>query len=154
MAHIELERRGHVALVTIDRPEAMNALDFAANAELIEVWTGVRDDDDVRAAVLTGAGDRAFCAGTEEAFRIGLVNRICPRERLVDEALALAGRMASRAPLAVQAAKSVVLRGLGHPLEDALRLESYSFYQLKDTEDLAEGTRAFAEKREPRFRGR
>jgi enoyl-CoA hydratase/carnithine racemase len=39
-------------------------------------------------------------------------------------------------------------------MEDGLRLESWSFFQLKDTEDLAEGTRAFAEKRPPAFRGR
>jgi enoyl-CoA hydratase/carnithine racemase len=65
MASIELERRGHVALVTIDRQEAMNALDFAANDELIEAWTRVRDDSDIRAAVITGAGDRAFCAGAD-----------------------------------------------------------------------------------------
>ncbi|MGH7334952.1 MAG: enoyl-CoA hydratase-related protein, partial [Candidatus Rokuibacteriota bacterium] len=63
-------------------------------------------------------------------------------------------RIASRAPLAVQAAKEVMLRGLGRPLEAGLRMESWSFYQLKDTEDLAEGTRAFAEKRTPVFRGR
>jgi enoyl-CoA hydratase/carnithine racemase len=263
MAAIDVEQRDHVALITINRPEAMNALDFAANDELIAAWIRVRDDASIRAAVITGAGDRAFCAGAdlktytmrharrdpaairaatdgpgfggitrsldvmkpivaaingycisgglelalacdvrlaspnaefahqdvrwgfhpcdggtqrlpsivglgralelilsgdridaEEAYRIGLVNRIHPRARLLDDALTLAARIASRAPLAVQAAKNVVVRGLGRTLEDGLRLESYSFYQLKDTEDLVEGTRAFAEKRSPRFHGR
>jgi enoyl-CoA hydratase/carnithine racemase len=65
MAAITFERHEAVALITINRPEAMNALDFAANDELIEVWKRVRDDAAIRAAVITGAGDRAFCAGAD-----------------------------------------------------------------------------------------
>src|SRR3990170_8989364 len=65
MAAITCERHEAVALITINRPEAMNALDFAANDELIEVWKRVRDDAAIRAAVITGAGDRAFCSGAD-----------------------------------------------------------------------------------------
>jgi len=59
------EKSGHVATVTISRPEALNAIDPQTNAELIEVWGSVRDDEDVWVAILTGAGDRAFCAGAD-----------------------------------------------------------------------------------------
>jgi len=57
MGAILFGRRGSVALITINRPEAMNALDFAANDALIEAWKQVRDDWQIRAVVLTGAGD-------------------------------------------------------------------------------------------------
>ncbi len=55
----------HVARVTIDRPEVMNAIDAATEAELERVWQAIEADNDVRAVVLTGAGDRAFCAGAD-----------------------------------------------------------------------------------------
>lgn len=57
--------RGHVAHVTLDRPEVMNAVDAATEAELNAIWTRIEADRDVRAVVLTGAGDRAFCAGAD-----------------------------------------------------------------------------------------
>lgn len=59
------EKSGHIATVTIDRPEALNAIDPRTYDELIEVWTDVRDDPDVWVAILTGSGDRAFCAGAD-----------------------------------------------------------------------------------------
>jgi E-phenylitaconyl-CoA hydratase len=62
---IRLEREGAVAILTIDRPEVRNALDFKTSDELVEAWRSFRDDDDLRAAILTGAGDRAFCAGAD-----------------------------------------------------------------------------------------
>jgi crotonobetainyl-CoA hydratase len=57
--------KDHVAWVTIDRPEVLNAIDDASEARLREIWTDLERDRDVRAAVLTGAGDRAFCAGAD-----------------------------------------------------------------------------------------
>ncbi|MCA8868105.1 MAG: enoyl-CoA hydratase/isomerase family protein [Rhodobacteraceae bacterium] len=59
------EVRGPVLILTIDRPEARNALDAATQAALIEEWQTLRDDDTLRVAVLTGAGERAFCAGAD-----------------------------------------------------------------------------------------
>lgn len=59
------EVRDHVARVTIDRPQVMNAIDAATEAELERIWTKIEGDNDVRAVVLTGAGDRAFCAGAD-----------------------------------------------------------------------------------------
>ncbi|MBV8186180.1 MAG: enoyl-CoA hydratase/isomerase family protein [Alphaproteobacteria bacterium] len=55
----------HVARVTIERPDRMNAIDEAAETELIRVWTAIEQDDSVRCVVLTGAGERAFCTGAD-----------------------------------------------------------------------------------------
>jgi enoyl-CoA hydratase len=62
---IRIEREAAVATVVIDRPEAMNALDMATLTELRDRLQELRDDDDVRAVVVTGAGDRAFIAGAD-----------------------------------------------------------------------------------------
>ena len=62
---IRLERDGPVALLTIDRPEAMNALDVDTLTALRERMGELRDDEDTRVIVLTGAGDRAFAAGAD-----------------------------------------------------------------------------------------
>src|SRR5437016_12011703 len=59
------EKRGHVAIVTINRPEVMNALHAEANAELSGIWDGFAADPDAWVAILTGAGDRAFSAGND-----------------------------------------------------------------------------------------
>jgi crotonobetainyl-CoA hydratase len=56
---------GHVARVTLDRPEVLNALDEAATAALETIWRRIEADRDIRAVVLTGAGERAFCAGAD-----------------------------------------------------------------------------------------
>jgi crotonobetainyl-CoA hydratase len=55
----------HVARVTIDRQDRMNAIDEASEAELMRIWTAIEQDDSVRCVVLTGAGDRAFCTGAD-----------------------------------------------------------------------------------------
>ena len=65
MSAIIYEKRDRIAYITINRPEAMNALGPEHNNEIIEVWTDFRDDPDVWTAILTGAGDRAFCAGAD-----------------------------------------------------------------------------------------
>lgn len=261
--HIRSETRGRVRLITIERPQAMNALTFEAHEALVRAWQAFTADEEARVAVLTGAGDKAFCAGAdlksytmafagqpapafrervtegyglggitrglavgkpivaavngyavsgglelalacdvrlaaphaefgfqdvrwgfhpcdgglvrlprivglgralemvlsgerigaEHALRIGLVNRIHPAEDLLEAALAYAERLAARAPLAQRFAKQVMERGLGLPMDEALRLESRSFHDLAATRDLAEGTAAFREKRAPEFRG-
>jgi crotonobetainyl-CoA hydratase len=55
----------HVARVTIDRPDRMNAIDEASEAELQRIWSAIESDDQVRCVVLTGAGERAFCTGAD-----------------------------------------------------------------------------------------
>lgn len=264
MSHIRCETHGRVRLITIDRPAKMNSLDFEANDELVAAWRDFNDDDDAYVAVVTGAGDQAFCAGAdlktytmdfagrpahefrrrftngpgfggitrnldvfkpivgavngfaisggfelalacdlrfcspnaefalqdakwgfhacdgglirlpqivglghameivlsgeridaEHAYRIGLVNRIWPQAELLQRSMDYAAMLASRSPLSQRFAKEVMKRSVGLPQDEALRLESGSFHDLGLTEDLAEGTTAFRERRQANFRGR
>jgi len=62
---VNFEVRDHVARVTIDRPQVMNAIDRDTEVELERIWIAIEGDRDVRVVVLTGAGDRAFCAGAD-----------------------------------------------------------------------------------------
>lgn len=62
---IHFEVTDHVARVTIDRPEVLNAIDAASERELDRIWSAIEADRDVRAVVLTGAGDRAFSTGAD-----------------------------------------------------------------------------------------
>jgi enoyl-CoA hydratase len=66
--HLRLERRGKVLLVTIDRPEQMNATNARLHKELGDVWLDIDRDPDAHVAVVTGQGDRAFSAGGDLAL--------------------------------------------------------------------------------------
>jgi enoyl-CoA hydratase/carnithine racemase len=264
MSDIVVERHGAVRLVTINRADRMNSLDFAANDALVAAWREFDADDEARVAVVTGAGDRAFCAGAdlktytmefartpapefrrrftngpgfggitrnmevfkpivaavngyavsggfelalacdvrfcspnaefalqdakwgfhacdgglirlpqivglghamhiilsgervgaEEAYRIGLVNRVVPQPDLLGAAMEYAQTLAKRSPLSHRFAKEVVKRAVGLPMDEALRLESRSFHDVGLTDDLAEGTASFRERREAEFKGR
>ena len=61
---------GHVATVTINRPHRMNALHPPAHRELAEAWAAYMADDDLWVAILTGAGERAFSAGSDLKYRV------------------------------------------------------------------------------------
>lgn len=264
MTGIRYEHHGSVRLITIDRAQKMNSLDFAANDELVAAWQEFDRDDSARVAVITGAGEQAFCAGAdlktytmafartpapefrarftngpgfggitrnldidkpivaavngyaisggfelalacdirfcspnaqfalqdvrwgfhacdgglirlpqivglghameivlsgeridaEHAYRIGLVNRIVPRDQLLGVTLDCAQRLAARAPLAQRFAKEVMRRAVGMGMADALWMESRSFHDVGLTHDLAEGTAAFRERRDADFEGR
>lgn len=62
---IRFTAENHIAKVTIDRPDRMNAIDRASELELIQIWETIEQDRDIRVVVLTGAGDRAFSAGAD-----------------------------------------------------------------------------------------
>jgi len=62
---LRVERHGRVLVVTVDRPERMNAFSREVFDGLLETWTSLADDREVRAIVVTGAGDRAFCTGMD-----------------------------------------------------------------------------------------
>ena len=72
----------HVALVTIDRPEKANALDPITLAELAGHWRELAEDDDIRCVVLTGAGDRVFCAGMDMTRTIPVSQALARGERV------------------------------------------------------------------------
>ncbi len=262
--NIRAEGTDGVLLVTIDRPEARNALSRAMNLELIRIWREFRDDPECRVAILTGAGNKSFCAGADlkevsdfyssmtpeerrEAARTepglggitrnlevgkpviaainghclagglelalacdiriasenatfglpevrwglmpgaggsqrlpraiplgmamemlltgeaidasaatacGLVNRVVPQEKLLDEAFAIARSIVRAAPLSVQAVRAAALEGLEMSLEDGLELEQEKAEPLRQSEDVQEGLKAFAEKRDPDWAGR
>ncbi len=78
MSHLLVERRGDVALVTFNRPEKRNALSPEMVVKLADFWDEVAQDDDVRAVVVTGAGDQAFCAGGDMGSLIPLMMRTRP----------------------------------------------------------------------------
>lgn len=65
MTDILYETHGAVRLITINRANKMNSLDFEANAELVRIWQEFDADDSARVAIVTGAGDKAFCAGAD-----------------------------------------------------------------------------------------
>ena len=65
----EFKILGHVAYITMNRPEAMNSLNPELRFELSELWDEVEKNKDVWIAVITGAGDRAFCAGADLKHR-------------------------------------------------------------------------------------
>lgn len=62
---VDFLKEGHVAYVTLNRPEAMNSLDPESTERLAEIWSEVRNDPDIRVSVLTGAGEKSFCTGTD-----------------------------------------------------------------------------------------
>jgi enoyl-CoA hydratase len=90
----------------------------------------------------------------DEALRIGLVDEVVPAEQLLERGQALASQIAASAPLAVTGCLEAVRRGSHIHLHEALRAEAEIFGQLCETEDKAEGTAAFLEKRTPRWHGR
>ena len=90
----------------------------------------------------------------EEAARIGLVNKVVPPEELMEEAMALAGRILKNAPLAVQFSNRAIKSGLETDLDTGIGLEAELFAQCFSTEDQKEGMKAFLEKRKPVFQGR
>ena len=92
--------------------------------------------------------------GAEEGYRIGLVNKIVPSEKLKAEAIGFARRLEKRPPLALRTAKLLVKQGLNMELGAALEFEIKSVSLLAATDDQQEGFRAFLAKREPRFVGR
>ena len=89
-----------------------------------------------------------------EALAMGLVNRVVPQERLMDSALEIAQRICRAGPLSVQALKRCLYEGSDMSLADGLALESELGLRLFQTEDYAEGSAAFREKRPPRFKGK
>lgn len=88
-----------------------------------------------------------------EALQYGLVNRVVPVERFLEEALSLAAEVAERAPLAVRLGKEAVNRAFETSLAEGIAAERRLFYFLFASEDQKEGMRAFIEKRKANWKG-
>jgi len=269
-----VDKRDHIMTITLNRPEARNAMNLPLLAKLCRAWIELRDDPDLWVAVITGAGDKAFCSGgdlksfipqavgkTEEirsgrhqldwgeedvsdlppnastfavlrdveifkpiiaavngfctagglemlqgtdirlasenatfgifepkwglfpgggstvkmirqvpfsramellitgrllkaadAYQMGLVSKVVPLSELMTEARKLAEDICSCGPLAVQAIKKSVQRGIRMTMKDHLKYEEELSSEVFMTEDAKEGLKAFLEKRKPEWK--
>ena len=99
--------------------------------------------------ILTGAPISA-----DEAYRIGLVNRVVPAADVIGEARKLAAQLASSAPIAMRYIINAVNKGVEMPFAEACQYEATLFGLVASTDDMREGTKAFLEKRKASFTGR
>jgi len=252
------EKKEDIGLLTINRPDKLNAISNELTSELKQLLGEIENDEELRVLIITGAGDKAFVAGADikelvdrdakigrrvsrerqeifsrienlqipvigavngyalgggleialacsirvcsekaqfgapevklgiipgdggtqrlprlvglgramemiltgdfidaqEAYRIGLVNKVFPHEEMMDGAMELAQRIASRPPLAVRYAKEAVNRSQGGDAVSGFALESYLHALACTTEDKKEGVSAFLEKRKGEFKGK
>ncbi len=256
--NVLLEKKGRVAIVTINRPEKLNALNDATINELREVFTAIKNDEEIFSVVLTGAGEKAFVAGADikelnsmnvvngenmsvkgqnvfnlienlgkpviaavngyalgggcelamachirlasekamfgqpevnlgiipgyggtqrlarlinpgraleyiltgdminadEAYRIGLVNHVYAADELMNEAIKLAEKIASKGQIAIRMALKAVLATKEMSQNEGQKYEAGLFAVCIGSEDFKEGTTAFLEKRKPEFKNK
>lgn len=247
------EKRDKVAYITLNRESAANAFNVQMCDEMRAIWTDFNNDDDSWVAIVTGAGEKYFCAGVDvkesrtrpmghiwlpvarimeeihkpiisavngiccggglhflsdtdiiigstnasffdshvnvglvsgwepiglsrriplnyvlrmtlqgkkykidaqEALRIGLVTEIVEPDQLQSKAEEIARDILENAPLATRWSKHAIIEGLNHGMRDSLELSAYMLKEVWDTEDRAEGARAFAERRKPNWTGK
>ena len=99
MAVVDLERDGAVALITLNRPEARNSLSPEVLVRLRDAWQVVETDDELRVAIITGAGDKAFCAGADLGQLIPLTTGARKPANEYDEAVVADPTLGRRAML-------------------------------------------------------
>ncbi len=257
---VDYQKEGRIAIFTINRPERMNTLDVAAHRELSEAMMDFQDDPDLWVGIITGAGDKAFCAGqdlggprpapgggaagaaaaaermaaynladkiwkpfiaaingyavgggleialtcdiriasenaslglveplmgfnaaaggmqrlsrfipraiaswmalsgqrmdAQEAYRVGLVNKVVPLDQLMSTAREWAEIICQAAPHSTRIAKEIIIRGYDMTLEQAMQIQRDVNARYPAPEDRAEGRTAFAEKRKPVWKGK
>ncbi|MBC8249401.1 MAG: enoyl-CoA hydratase, partial [Anaerolineales bacterium] len=88
----------------------------------------------------------------QEAYRVGLVNKVVPTGRVLKEATGLARRIISKSALPIGAIIGAVNEGLEQSIEEGLATEAQQFVSLQGSEDMDEGLKAFLEKRKPEFK--
>jgi enoyl-CoA hydratase/carnithine racemase len=256
MSELLRQRQGHIEILTINRPEARNAVNGAVSRGFSAAFDELEADDDCWVVVVTGAGDKAFSAGmdlkafaageagdimgasggfagiaqrdfpkpiiaavngsalaggceimlscdlvvavegarfgipevkrgliagagglirlpkripqaialelaltgesidAQRALELGLINRVVPADRLMDEALDLAGVIAANAPLAVRASKQVMKQAGELPDAEGWAINGAAVATVFSSADAMEGPVAFAEKRAPNWTGR
>lgn len=254
---IDYKKEGKIAIITLNRPEAYNAMDQETARELSQVLIDFKDDDSLWVGIITGAGMKAFSAGADvrkllpelkrskgqpwsdppsilrglnlwkpmiaavngvalgggmelclacdiriaaenatfglpevtlglipawggtqrlprmipraiaaemlltgrpinaqEAYRVGLVNKVVPQGELMSTAIQMANMICKPAPLSVRAAKQAMIQGTSMSLTEGLELEKTLCDFATSTEDFTEGCSAFLEKRPPNFKAK
>jgi len=147
--------------------EMILAADFAYGVDNVKLWF-----PEVMIGILPGVGGTTTLPrivgehraneiilaggafGSAEALEWGIFNRVCSIKELMPAAIATAVTIAGNAPLAVRQAKKAIHEGLQMDVRTALRYEVECYNRLTGTEDRAEGTLAWNEKRKPVFKGR
>ena len=97
---------------------------------------------------------KSYRIDAEEAHRIGLLTEVVPADQLSARAEEIAHDVLANAPLAVRWSKQAIMEGLNLGLRDALEVSAYMLKEVWDSEDLAEGAKAFEEHRAPNWKGK
>jgi enoyl-CoA hydratase len=122
MALVDFDTRGHVALITLNRPDARNAINPEVAVRLADAWQRVKDDDDIRVAVLTGTGS-AFCAGADLGQLIPMMSGARKPENEWDERVVADPGITSRALLRnFDTEKPVIAAINGHAIAGGMEI--------------------------------
>lgn len=117
------EKKNHIAYLTLNRPEARNALDPETVIELLAAWEDYRDDSQMRCAILTGAGDKVFCSGADLGKLIPLFTGAKKPETEADRQCAKDPLIASRALLkGFELYKPVIAAINGHAIAGGMEV--------------------------------
>ncbi len=131
---------------------------FAMSEVTLGIMPGAGGTQNLARALGTRRAKEMLLTGSPvdaaQALEWGLVNRVCPSERLMVEVMETAGRIAGNAPLSTRQIKQSVTVGSQMDLASALMFEIEAYNRLVPTEDRREGVAAFNEKRKPVFKGR
>ena len=167
---VRVEVAGRVATVTLDRPEALNAIstELAISCDLVVAATDATFGlPEVRLGLVPAGGGTQLLArrvgrsvakdlvltgrrvGAAEARRLGLVDRVVPAAEVRAAATALAAEIAGNAPTAVRMAKWALEVGADLPLEAAMEVEDQAWRRAVSSDDRREGIAAWVEKRDP-----
>ena len=126
------------------------SLGYVSSHEMVNMARRIPLAATLRMALL-GARERL---GADRALQLGLVTEVVPHDRLMPRARELAAMLCENAPLAVWGTKQAILRGLGLPIEQAEEIAAGYLEIVEQSEDHAEGPRAFVEKRRPHWKAR
>lgn len=179
--HLRNTRKSWLRIWAVDKPviAAVRGVAFGGGCELamgcdlIVAGEGARfGQPEVKLGIMPGAGGTQRLAravgparamemiltgdpiNSADALRAGLVNRVVPDDKVLEEALALANLIAERPAVAVRLARKAVRFGLERTVQEGMEMERRNYRLLYDTEDQKEGMQAFLEKRSAKFKGR